>query len=429
MTIEDEEENKPLWKKALNKVQDFVADPKVNTASRVATGMLNIASQIGQAKIGGPVAWAGAAMGTLNVIQNTLGVERYDPCEDYTKKHPELRLVNSSLPITLEAAGAMKFMDLQTVAMHMERKKRLRMLAHKGKRIMFLAYGDDQDERFESNYWIEEGFDKSILREYVWRAVDAPIVKITTGPQEKPVLEPSPYDDIPYLGQHSPQEFAQAIEIYRQHGISRASLLEGPPGTGKTSFVRAYARSTKQTLVIVPPDFLGSYQRSNVERIVKLLVPDIVLLDDIDRAPSGLAYAMDFSDAIRREFPRMVMISTVNVITKMNAALLRPGRLGERRKFLAPPDEDKIALLKMYMSRYGVDESKYDLDVLVRAMNHPQFSHDYVRFTAEQAVVLAQDKLLTSIEEMVELLEITEDIEPTLAGIEQSPDPDEALNG
>jgi AAA+ superfamily predicted ATPase len=393
-------------KDGLNKIQDLVAHPNFVKTTKVARGAMEVAAQIGMAKIGGPMAVAGAVMGTMNVIQNTFNLEKNDPLLDFIIAHPECKPISTSLPKLVENVGAFNALPLQVFARRKDAE--LVGLVHDGKRMFFRRV----NEKFDTTMWVEDGFDQSILSSAIWSAVGKPIVKLMTSGDNTLDLEGSDYDDAQYVGSHSVAKFAADIEKYRRRNISRAALLYGPAGTGKTSFVRCYARDTNQTLMVVPPDFLSSSSRMFIERLVKLMDPDILLVDDIDRAAGGLAYAMDMTDALRRARPRMVLVTTVNRLAKTNAALLRPGRTGAKRAFGAPPSDEKLVVLELYLERYGVDASTLRLDELVAAMTHKNFSHDYVRFVAEEAVVQTHEELLVTIADLNQALTFAEYLEP-----------------
>ncbi len=215
------------------------------------------------------------------------------------------------------------------------------------------------------------------------------------------------YDTVQYVGKHDPAALAREIDVYKSRGISRASLFDGPPGSGKTSMFRAYLRHVGARGIIVPPSFLASGRRHELMALLSVLLPDAVLFDDIDRARDGLTFALTLIDDFRRLYPQITVISTSNNIdSRENAALLRPGRLGVRVQFDAPSLEDKGAVLDLYMRVYGVDTSKLDLPALLQEMDHKAFTHDYVRFIAEEALVASQAGLLVQIRNCVRLLNL-----------------------
>lgn len=382
-----------LATKALNGIQDVVADPKMARVTAIASGLVDVAAKISVAKISGPLGAAGLVLGTIEQVRNSLGVEPVDPVNEYFSKCG-LRSVNSSLPTMLVAMGALDILNLEIFARNKDGTMAVgqkdgdqhfafRVVAANAGKL----YGD-------THLWRSEQLDLSKISQQLWAATGQRQAKLIVKENGYCTILPLEGTDPPYVGIHDPAEFAQTIETYHARGISRSTLLIGPPGSGKTSFTRAYAKLTNKTLLVIPPDILAGNGRNDIELFANVFQPDILLFDDIDRAPAGLPYCMTLVDDLRRSYPKMVIISTCNRITDENTALLRPGRLGERREFLAPDRADRISVLRLYLNRYGVDASQYDLDALADAMTHRNFTHDYVRFIAEQAVVLGQERLM-----------------------------------
>jgi hypothetical protein len=142
------------------------------------------------------------------------------------------------------------------------------------------------------------------------------------------------------------EEFLEMLNAGR-HGLS---ILEGPPGTGKTSFLRhimgCLAESHRfyfippATLsVLSSPDFIGFWasqrQRHEEKKMVVILEDaDALLLqrgaDNRDQV-SGL---LNLTDGMLADFLRLHIICTMNgQAANLDAALLRPGRLRNHRVF------------------------------------------------------------------------------------------------
>jgi len=402
-----------FYKSATTKIRSAVTDPRVVRVTQMANSTLSVLSHIGQARLTGPTAIIGTVLGTIDTIRTNLHLDTPDAFDDFIQEYVwgvgsscVFDEKNSMIGELLMRTDSFKRLETETIFNQDGGSKRVeKVLDVQGKQLLFVVNGkankasaqtdkpDDGKEYVERAIFVEEGFDFSILSEAVWSAIGSKFVKlvmINHGIDLVAVEE----EDFPYLGQHSPVDFANIIERYHARGISRAASLFGPPGSGKTTFVRAYARHTGGRLLIVPPETLANQGREEIEMFVNLLLPDSLLLDDLDSAYSGAASVMTMVVDLRRKYPKMVVFTTANDFKLIKWALLRPGRLGERLEFLAPSQKDKLLLLSKYMKHYQVDEKLYKLPLLVAQMKHAYFTHDYVRFIAEQAVVMEQAELM-----------------------------------
>jgi len=171
------------------------------------------------------------------------------------------------------------------------------------------------------------------------------------------------------------QSFRDAKGFYRKHAIAykRGYLLHGPPGTGKTSTYYALAREMNTDIYRVS---LNQYNSGEAfqDAIRKIEKGSVVAIDDIDHIPvtrgqdskvepaeqelkrpdnlggfvsrgmepkdkgnvlvlSDLLSILDGYDCLKG----CVVVFTTNNPERLDAALIRPGRI-DRKFYLGPPD-------------------------------------------------------------------------------------------
>lgn len=137
-----------------------------------------------------------------------------------------------------------------------------------------------------------------------------------------------------------------AADLARKHGVMppRALMFFGPPGTGKTHFVRAIAGVLQWWYVEVSPsdlmaegqDRLGTNLKRVMEKVGKM--DNVVLfVDEFEEIAGSRDSASRIDKSITNEFLKQVpllkkqnkknlLICATNYIRQLDAALLRPGR-------------------------------------------------------------------------------------------------------
>jgi transitional endoplasmic reticulum ATPase len=133
--------------------------------------------------------------------------------------------------------------------------------------------------------------------------------------------------------------------------LSRGVLLVGHPGVGKTMTAHVAARKAAAngwTFVMAEATEL-----EEALRFAEQYQPAVVFVEDIDRVTSGsrdahLDRILGLLDGIDTKNNDLIVVFTANEISKIHAAVLRPGRLDAVVNITAPDADAVQRLLRLY---------------------------------------------------------------------------------
>ena len=158
------------------------------------------------------------------------------------------------------------------------------------------------------------------------------------------------------------KQFLLRGEWYAERGIPyrRGYLLYGPPGTGKSSAVVAVASALKMDIAMLSLSGSSLDDNELAELLANIPVNSIVLIEDIDCAFvdrntsgeksnkltfSGLLNALDGVAAGEGR----VLFATTNHLERLDAALIRPGRIDRQEELgFATPEQARQLFLRFF---------------------------------------------------------------------------------
>jgi hypothetical protein len=133
-------------------------------------------------------------------------------------------------------------------------------------------------------------------------------------------------------------------ELNRKDPHGRITILDGPPGTGKTWFIRALIHHNKDCdFVIVPPDMISELGKPDLLPTFLLHTdedkPLVLILEDADQmlaermaeSMTDITSALNMGDGILGEALNIRIIASTNQpLSRIDEAMQRPGRLSCR---------------------------------------------------------------------------------------------------
>lgn len=166
------------------------------------------------------------------------------------------------------------------------------------------------------------------LRDYVWKKYNqsATIVGFSSesGCQLAPVNED---EEGPAIWSPRAAVVWARLEPMLEDGIGRRILLDGKPGTGKSTMARALVQRLGGTLLRVPLNKAGSIDMTRFVELFRILRPSAVIIDDFDRLGGS---ALNYLTALERlqKSVRLFLVTT-NDLSSIDSAVVRAGRFDE----------------------------------------------------------------------------------------------------
>jgi SpoVK/Ycf46/Vps4 family AAA+-type ATPase len=172
--------------------------------------------------------------------------------------------------------------------------------------------------------------------------------------------------------------------LARKHGVTppKTIIFFGPPGTGKTHFVKAIAGVLSWWYIEILPSMLmvdgvekiGANLHTVMEK-ARNLDEAVIFIDEFEEIAGSRDEASRIDKSITNEFLKQVpllknqgnkvlLVCATNYIRQLDAALLRPGRFDCIIPVGGLDGEGRKTILQHYLSRLNTGD--IDLDLVVR---------------------------------------------------------------
>ncbi|MEI6821397.1 MAG: ATP-binding protein [Bacteroidota bacterium] len=200
----------------------------------------------------------------------------------------------------------------------------------------------------------------------------------------------------------------QEPEIYFKYKIPLPNgfLLYGPPGCGKTFIARKLAAQLKYNFIEVKPSDIASIYVHGTQSMISDLfnnarenAPTVMFFDEIEalvpnRSGNDLSHSyssevneflVQLNDCSKR---KILVLGATNLPNKIDAAILRPGRL-DKKIFVGPPDlEARAEALKLYLHERPQD----NINILFLAEETEYYTYSELEQIVNDAARVALNK-------------------------------------
>lgn len=167
-------------------------------------------------------------------------------------------------------------------------------------------------------------------------------IRIDKDKDGKIVCENHKFSGRKYSGQLI--DMIDNLKKYEAYNIPRVVILQGKPGTGKSTLCENAAQALDRRTIIFPNSYIESVTKSEWEDLINCLDPYCVIVDDIDRVnDQQLQKSLGMFE--EGNYHVAITLFTTNDVNRIPDAFKRPGRVSLILEVPNPPPEIQVELL------------------------------------------------------------------------------------
>lgn len=180
-------------------------------------------------------------------------------------------------------------------------------------------------------------------------------------------------------------------------------MLFGPPGTGKTTFVKGVASRLRWPFVPIEPAQLredgdeSALLARTFDRLLEL-PSAVAFVDEVEELAAARDADRKVAPAVTTEFlrqiprlrgsPHHLLVCATNAVSQLDPAFLRPGRLDHILPVGPPDEEARASIWRRYAGE--ITDQPIDVDALVAASD--KFTSADIEFAATKAAQRAFER-------------------------------------
>lgn len=223
-------------------------------------------------------------------------------------------------------------------------------------RFGWVVYDDTADKLYvHRDHW--DTYSKT-LEKMFWEKYSGHHVVLGVQDEEKLTVQED-HDSDDFLTSQRAIEATRDIQKFLDLGINRSIIFYGPPGSGKSNMVKTIASMLKLRTIRI--NNLAKFSVDVVLEVLRIFNPDAVILEDIDNvAAEDISDILDKIERFNRN--QKITFATANQMTRLDEALIRPGRFDEPIEIrtldelvvrrMTNEDEEIIELVKFWPAAY-----------------------------------------------------------------------------